>query len=136
MATVQENILHSLKKNGFPQKKVALPFQAVFQACKREEIKLADVLNKLKAENVFSRVMGDKIHFQAQEFGESAATSDEKEEEFDFSNKMFKDAMDKIQEMDPEELQRIEQQMDQMSPEERAELLKRAKDLFKKPSKE
>jgi hypothetical protein len=135
MATIEENILHSLEKNGFPQKKVSLPFQALFKACKKAETNLSDVLKRLETQDVMNKVEGDKILFYTKKSVASSVESEESQH-FDFSNKMVQDAMDKISSMAPEDLENLKKQVAELSPEEKSELLKQAKDLFKKPTNE
>ena len=39
----EESIEHTIRKNGFPQKIVRLPFKAVYDACKNHGTNLSDV---------------------------------------------------------------------------------------------
>ncbi len=134
MATVEENILHSLSKNGFPEKRVSLPFQAVFKACKQADTNLSAVLNKLEQQEILNSVEGDRILFFTKE---TAKTAEEPKqwEGVDFSNEMVKEAMEKISKLDPEELEKMKQQVAGMSDAEKNEMMKRAKEMFNKPKK-
>lgn len=135
MKSVEDSILHSIKKNGYPEKRVSLPFQSVFKACKSEKVSLSDVLKHLESNKVFSRIDNDRIIFFSQE---SAAKSEkinaEKSSGFDFSNRMVSEAMKKLEGMDPEEVERLKKQVMDMSPEQREELLKKAQSFFSKSS--
>ncbi len=126
MATIEDNIIYSIKKNGYPQKKVALPFQSIFKVCKSNDVLISDVLHKLEEQDIKSRIEGDKILF----FSEEMAEEPKEKPPFDMSNKMVADAMKKLQEMDPGELEKIKKQVEEMTPEERNALLKKAKDLY------
>lgn len=130
MATVEENILHSLKKNGYPDKRVSLPFQPVFKACKTDGKSLSDVLEKLEEQGIKSKVEGDRILFLSKEHSEPS--KQEPEPEFDLSSKIMQDAMKKMKEMDPKELEKLKQQVTNMSPEEKEQMMKQAKEFFKK----
>lgn len=127
MASVEDNIIHSIKKNGYPQKKVALPFQSIFKACKSNNVSVSDVLKNLEASNIKSKIDGDKILFFD---GDIAEQEDKTESSFGFSNKVVADAMKKLRELDPKELEKLKQQVKDMTPEEREAILKKAKDLF------
>ncbi|MBU2510266.1 hypothetical protein KJ966_02975 [bacterium] len=130
MATIEDNIIYSIKKNGYPQKAVTLPFQSIFKVCKSNGISISDVLHKLEAQDVKSRIEGDKILF----FNKETPEIPKEKPLFDFSDPKIADAMKKIQEMDPVELEKLKKQVEDMSPEERDALLKKAKDLFQEPS--
>ena len=127
MNRVEESILNSIRKNGFPSKRVALPFQAVFSACKKNGVKLSDVLNSLKEKKVSSEIGNERIVFYA--------AGEEKTEGSNSNGRdrgFLKAAMDKMKGMDPNELNEIKKKVMNMSPEERADLMRKAKDFFKK----
>lgn len=133
MATIEDSIIHSIKKNGYPEKKVSLPFQSIFKACKNADKTLSDVLKSLEAQDIKSKIDGDKIIFSSTEFSE-AKDSPQSPEGLDFSNEMVRDAMKKIQEMDPKELEKLKQQVESLSEDEKGDLMKRAQELFSKSS--
>lgn len=60
---VEESIKHSIRKNGFPEKTVRLPFKPVYKSCGENGSSLANVLENLKEEGVLSRIEGDHILF-------------------------------------------------------------------------
>ena len=130
MATIEENILYSIKKNGFPEKKVSLPFQAVFKVCKENGQSISEVLKSLESQEVNSRIQGDKILFFSG--SETEEPKQAGKEEFQFSDEMMAEAMEKLNQFDPNELERMKQQVMGMSPEERENLLKQAQDMFAK----
>ena len=119
--------MNSIGKNGFPEKKVALPFQAIFNACKKNAVKLSDVLKSLEQRSVLSEIGNEKILFYAA--GEE--TFENPNSDYRDGN-IFKAAMEKIKGMDPKELSEIKNRVLNMSPTERADLLRKAKDIFKK----
>jgi hypothetical protein len=127
MNKVEESILNSIKKNGYPEKKVNLPFQAIFNACKKNDVKLSDVLNSLKEQGVMSDIGNEKILFY------SDVKASDSDQGFDFTDStMFKAAMEKMKGMDPNELDALKQKVMDMSPEERADLMEQAKGFFNK----
>ena len=125
MNKISESIIQSIRKNGFPEKKVTLPFQAIFDSCKKNNLKLSDVLKSLETEDILSEIGNDKIlFFQKSKQSQSDAG-------FTESN-IFKAAMDKIKGLDPKELGALKDKVMNMSEEERSALLGKAKDFFKK----
>lgn len=132
MATVEENIIHSISKNGYPEKSVSLPFQPVFKAAKNSDTTISEVLKNLEQQGIKSKIEGDKILFFNESYKEK---EQEPESKFDFSNDMLKQAMDKIKDMDPQEVEKIKKQVMDMSPEEQERLMKQAKDYFSKNTK-
>ncbi len=124
MNKISESIIQSIRKNGFPEKKVTLPFQAIYESCKKNNLKLADVLKTLETEEIYSEIGNDKIlFFQKPEHSKP-------DKDFGDSN-LFKAAMDKIKGMDPKEVASLKDKVMNMSESERANLLKKAKDYFK-----
>ncbi|GIT65588.1 MAG: hypothetical protein Ct9H300mP23_12150 [Nitrospinota bacterium] len=51
----EESIEHSIRKNGFPQKIVRLPFKPVYDACKNHGTNLSDVLDNLQEKQIFGK---------------------------------------------------------------------------------
>ena len=137
METVIKSILSALEKNGFPEKKVTLPFQAIFKSCKKHETTLSNVLNHLKTSDILHETIGDRILFYHETL--SPAKKEEKEEgertDFGISEKAYAEAMEKLKEMDPKEVERIKEQVMNMSPEERADMMKKAQEMFQKEKK-
>ncbi len=92
---------------------------------------MSDVLTKLEKQEIKSKVEGDKILFFSSDYTEPQ----EEMPQFDPSSKIVQEAMKKMNEMDPEELEKLKQQIGNMTPEEREELMKKARDLFSDSSK-
>ncbi len=131
MNKVEESIINSINKNGFPEKRVTLPFQAIFNSCKKHEVKLADVLKNLEEKQILSEIGNEKILFYSFEhvLNEAEQSSDSSD---GGSNSLFKTAMDKIKQMNPGQLNELRKKVANMSADERAELMKKAKDMFTK----
>ncbi|MCP4749319.1 MAG: hypothetical protein GY866_00355 [Proteobacteria bacterium] len=127
MATIEENIHRSISKNGFPEKKVSLPFKAIFDACKRKGTTLSAVLKNLEKQEILNRMVGDKILFYSQAFEK------EKTEEtpHDIPDELYAEAMKKMKEMDPAEIEEIKKKVMDMSPEDQKDLMNKAEELFK-----
>ncbi len=65
--SAEESIKHSIRKNGFPEKIVRLPFKPVYDACKKHGTSLSDVLDKLQDEQIFGKITGNHLEFRSRE---------------------------------------------------------------------
>jgi len=142
---VADSIRHSISKNGFPGKVVRLPFKPVYDSCKKNDIALADVLDSLKAENILGAMEGDFIVFRSPEKvaeAVQAAKAAPQEDSGDSSwwsklpgigdlPSMAKEAMAK---MTPEQLAEVKKRVENMSDEEKQNILKMMSQ-FTNPSK-
>ena len=139
---VEDSIKFSLRKNGFPDKKVRLPFKAVYKSCKENETSLTEVLENLKAEEIFGKMSGDYIEFSSLEKQNNSAKAQAGEspdingpaEGFGISDatefeEMAKQAMSN---MTPEELDEIKARVDNMSEEEKQNIMKMFSQQFNK----
>lgn len=112
-----QKILQTLKNNGFPEKRVSLPTDKMFEVAESKGFSFNEVLEKLKTEhNVESKIGPDKIIFSQV----SAKMSQEE---------MMKQAQEMMSKMDPEELRKIQEMFNNMTPEEKEEIMKKGKDL-------
>lgn len=127
METIVNSVITSIQKNGYPEKRVALPFKSIFQACKKRDISMATVLKALEERDVFHEMRDDRILF----FPKGYQPAD-KPDAGPIPEDMYKAAMEKLNEMDPAEVEKMKQRIMSMSPEEREALMKQARDLFGK----
>ena len=112
-----EKILQTLKTNGFPDKKVSLPTEKMYEVSDSKGFSFNTVLEQLKSEHLIEAEIGpDKIVFS------KAVTPMNPED-------MIKEAQEMMAKMDPEELRKIQEIFTNMSPEEKEEILKKGKDL-------
>ncbi len=117
MKEFTENILQTLKSNGFPEKKVSLPTEKMYEVSDSKGFSFNLVLEQLKAEHGINAEIGpDKIIF-SQVVGEMNPED------------MIKQAQEMMSKMDPEEVRKIQEMFTNMSPEEKEEILKKGKDL-------
>ena len=141
---VADSIKHSITKNGFPGKVVRLPFKPVYDSCKKNGTALADVLELLKAENILGAMAGDYIVFRSPEQAAEAVQAREaapKEssggDDSSWWSKlgdlpaMAKEAMAK---MTPEQLAEVKKRVENMSDEEKKNILNMMSQ-FKNPFK-
>ena len=131
MASIEESILSSIKKNGYPQKRVSLPFQPIFQACKQQDTTLSKVLKNLEAQDVLNEMRDDRIIF----CDRNIEIKKHDQDPYDVPEDLLKEASERIKNMDPAEVEKMKKKVMEMSPEERENMLKQAKELFgqKKP---
>ena len=144
---VADSIKNSITKSGFPGKAVRLPFKPVYDSCKKNDTALADVLDFLKTENILGAMEGDYIVFRSPEKAAEAVQAkkvtpqeDSGTEDSSWWSKlpgigdlpgMAKEAMAK---MTPEQLAEIKKRVENMSDEEKQNILKMMSQ-FTNPSK-
>ena len=145
--TVIDSIKHSIRKNGFPEKAVRLPFKPVYDSCKHNDTPLAEVLEQLKGEDILGSMEGDYIVFRSPEkTAEAAQSKKTSPKEGDSADSpwwsklsglgdvasMAKEAMAN---MTPEQLAEIKNRVENMSDEEKKNILNMMSQ-FKTPSKD
>jgi hypothetical protein len=126
MKEFTDKILQTLKTNGFPEKRVSLPTDKMFEVAESKGFSFNDVLQSLKTDHHIEAKIGpDKIIF-SQELSENVS-----ENPFSGMNpeQMMKQAQEMMSKMDPEELKKIQEMFTNMSPEEKEQMLKKGKDL-------
>lgn len=119
MKEFAENILKTLKSNGYPEKRVSLPTDKMFEVAEAKGFSFNDVLQTLKTEhNVEAKIGAEKIIFSV---GEVLSTKSPEE--------MMKQAQEMMSKMDPEELRKMKEMFANMTDEEKKEIFKKGKDL-------
>ena len=113
-----ESIKRNLESNGFPQKRVSLPTEKMYEVADNKGFSLNAVLEKLKEEDqVNFEITDDKIIFS----------------KIEAMPNIDPEMMSKVQEMmakmDPAELERIKEQVSNMSDDERKDMLNNAKGM-------
>lgn len=122
-----KNILGILEKNGYPEKRVSLPLERMYEVAYEKGLNFNKTLTQLEAKGVAHEKTKDKIVF----FPASAAGS-EAGAMPDFATMMAK-AQEMMKNMTPEQLQQIEKMISNMSPEERDALMQQAQSQFGMP---
>ena len=137
----EESIEHSIRKNGFPQKIVRLPFKAVYDACKNHGTNLSDVLDNLQEQQIFGKIIGNHVEFRSREKIDFKPPDPSSANDFSWikgaaSNlKGFQEAAkDAMGKMTPEQMQEIRKSIESMSDEEKQNILKMFSQRFD-PSK-
>ena len=119
-----DKILQTLKTNGFPQKRVSLPTDKMYEAADNKGLSFNQVLDQLKADhNISAQIGAEKIIF-SQEVAETPFAGMNMNQE-----DMLKQAQELMSQMDPEELRKIQEMFTNMSPDQKEEILKKGKDL-------
>lgn len=114
-----EKILDTLSKNGFPEKRVSLPTDKMFEAADNRGFSFNRVLEEMKTlHNIDADVGADKIIFSQVIIKENLSQED-----------LMKQTQEMMSQMDPEELRKLQETFMNMSPEEKEDILKKGKDL-------
>ncbi len=112
-----EIILQNLKSNGFPEKRVSLPTEKMYEVANGKGFSFNQVLEQLKSDhNTEAEIGTEKIIFS--QAVESLYPQD-----------MIKKAQEMMAQMNPEELRKMQEMFTNMSPEQKEEILKKGKDL-------
>ena len=129
--SVEESIKHSIRKNGFPQKIVRLPFKPVYGACKRNGTPLAGVLDRLQEQQIFGKIIGNHLEFRSREKIDLKPAGAESPDEFSWTEgsannqKGFQEAAkDALGNMTPEQMAEAGKMVENMSAEEKLNMLK------------
>ncbi|HXH31945.1 MAG TPA: hypothetical protein VNJ01_14140 [Bacteriovoracaceae bacterium] len=122
MKEFTEKILQTLKSNGFPEKRVSLPTEKMYEAADNKGLSFNLVLQQLKSDhNIEAQIGPEKIIF-SQIIEEAPFTGMNQED-------MIRQAQEMMSQMDPAELKKIQEMFTNMSSEQKEEVLKKGKDL-------
>ena len=139
----EESIKHSIRKNGFPEKIVRLPFKPVYNACKEYGTSLSDVLDHLQDQQIFGKIIGNYVEFRSREKIDFKSQKKNSSTANDFSwvkgaasniegfQEAAKEAMGK---MTSEQMDEIRKTVESMSDEEKQNIMKMFSQRFD-PSK-
>ncbi len=129
---VEQSIKHSIEKNGFPEKTVRLPFKPVYDSCKQHQTSLSAVLKNLEAEQIYGKIQGNHLAFysaerlQAEVKRQAESSASERQE-----GGLFDAAQESLKHLTPEQLALLKNQVENMSEEEKQNLMKLVADQFK-----
>lgn len=114
-----ENILNNLKNNGFPEKRVSLPTERMYEAADNRGLSFNKVLEELKTNHsINAEITNDKIIFSRIEEAPKKSQED-----------MIREAQEMMSKMDPEELKKMQEMFMNMTPEQKEEIMKKGKEL-------
>ena len=135
LSAVENSIKHCIKKNGFPEKSVRLPFKSIHESCKNHSTPLKEVLANLIQHKIFGTIQGDFIEFRASDNLKEKPNASNQENN---SSKTTMPNMGDLKEMDqsymskmtPDQIKELEKTVSNMSEEERENILKNFSQQF------
>jgi hypothetical protein len=123
-----EQIVKNLESNGFPAKRVSLPMEKMFEVADNKGFSFNAVLDEMKSNHqVLGEIEDEKIVFSSIEANIDVNTDDPLQG-MDQAE-MMKKAQEMMSQMDPAELNRMKDMFMNMSDEEKADIMKKGKDL-------
>jgi hypothetical protein len=117
--TFVENITKTLKKNGYPDKKVALPLERMYEVAHAKGLNFNKARDVLKEQGIDHEKTTEKVIF----FPKTASRP-----KMDFAT-MAAQAQEMMRNMSPEQLKAIQDMVANMTDEQKLEMMKQAKDL-------
>lgn len=124
-----KKIIKNLESNGFPEKRVSLPVEKMYEAADNRGLSFNKVLETMKEERLVDAEIGpEKIVFSRPEEPAQADLDQTPMEDMDQAE-MFKKAQEMMSNMDPAELKKMQEMVMGMSEEEKEELMKKGKDM-------
>jgi len=128
LSAVENSIKHCIKKNGFPEKSVRLPFKSIYESCKNHSTPLKEVLANLIQHKIFGTIQGDFIEFRASDNLKEKPNASNQENN---SSKTTMPNMGDLKEMaqsymskmTPDQIKELEKTVSNMSGEERENIL-------------
>ena len=123
-------IKKNLESNGFPAKKVALPLEKLYESADTKGLNLNNILETLRSEGIETENTVDKIIFRK----EVETTNPLGDIDLEALKGLGpKELMAKYNEimskMSPEQMNSVKSMYDNMSPEEKEEIMKKGKDM-------
>jgi hypothetical protein len=137
-------IIETLNKNGYPDKKVSLPLEQMYEKAYERGFSFNKVLDFLKEKGIDHQKTTEKIIFfpilDSQTAPLQSAEPAPEQGGGDIPNfdpsslgglnmgEMFKKAQEMMSQMSPEQIQNIQKMVTNLTPEQRVEMMKKAKD--------
>lgn len=126
-----ESIMSNLEQNGFPEKKVSLPLEKMYEISDNKGLNFNEVLEKLKSEKgIQSNSEGDRIIFEMIKVPD-ALNMDHLNDMFKGAdqNEMMKKAQEAMAAMTPEQMAEMKNMFENMSEQDQQDLMKKGKDM-------
>lgn len=130
-----QSIIDNIKKNGFPEKKVAFPLERMYALAEEKGVNFNKALETLHNIEIEHLKTPEKIIFypRPKTIKPSEETPVNPFPEMDFSNmdigKMMSMAAEMMKNFSPDQLAAAKQMYENMSDEERAAMLRQAKEM-------
>jgi len=120
-----QSILKNLKVNGFPEKKVSFPVEKMYEISDDKGFSFNSVLDRLNSEHgINAAIEVEKVVFNKS--NEKAQTNPM---EFLKDPNFMQQASEMLKNMDPNQLKQYQTMFENMSEEEKAQVLKKGKDM-------
>ena len=135
LTTIEDSIKHCIEKNGFPKKRVRLPFKAIHESCKNHGLALKEVLTNLIQHKIVGTIQGDFIEFRASDKPQQKPTASSKNNDPANMNlpnieNLKEMAQSYMSKMNPEQMRELEKTISNMGEEERKNILKNFSQQF------
>lgn len=119
-----DKIINTLKANGFPQKRVSLPTEKMYEAADNKGLSFNQVLDEMKEKHQITAEIGPEKTI----FSQEEAPSENPFGGMDQAS-MFQKAQEMMSQMSPEELKRMQDMVANMTPEQKEEMMKKGKEM-------
>ena len=135
------NILKTLKKHGFPEKRVALPLEKMYESAHKKGLNFNKILEFLKEKDIDHEKTTEKVIFFDKNTNNGSSTDKQQENQNFFEgmnldflknlnlSELMSKAPDILKNLDPQQLSKMMEIYSQMSESERQDILKKAKDM-------
>ena len=132
-----QSVIGNLEKNGFPEKKVSFPLERMYEAADNKGLNFNKVLEALAGLGIAHEKTPEKVIFRSTAHdAPAAAPAGNPFEGMDLSGlrdlppeQMMAAAAQAMQQMSPEQLEALRGVMDNMTDEQRAEMMEQAKKM-------
>jgi hypothetical protein len=115
------NLVRVLEKHGYPDKRVALPLEKMYEVAYEKQLSFNKALEQLRERGIDHEKTNDKIIF--------FPLTTEAEAPPPEMASMMAEAMKMMQSMSPEQLAELQKMVMGMSDDEKAEMLKKAREM-------
>ena len=135
LSAVEDSIKHCIKKNGFPEKSVRLPFKAIHESCKKHDSTLKEVLTNLAQDKIIGTVQGDFIEFRSSDKPQQKPKTSSKENDLSSMGlpnieNLKEITQSYLSKMSPDQINELEKSIANMGEEERQNILKNFSQQF------
>lgn len=124
-----DNILKTLESNGFPDKKVSLPTEKLYEAADNKELSLNTVLEEMRAAGTESEVTPEKIIFSKRPIESPLNGFDPSKLKDMDQEELMQKAQEFMKSMTPDQMAEVKNMYDNMSQDEKDEIMKKGKDM-------
>lgn len=127
-----EKILTVLKDNGFPDKRVSLPTEKMYEAADNRGLSFNKVIEEMKkAIEIDVEITDEKIYFSAIKEQAKEEFKTNPFESFAGMNQsdLFSQAQEMLKNMDPNQIKQMQDMFMNMSDEEKEDIMKKGRDM-------